>query len=83
MTETSVSHALALMANRIADPRILSAKLVRRRKQKEKCLHCTGMTFRTAFERGREHLEGLEKGNSENALYKHKSDHQEALQGNL
>ena len=35
----------------------------------------TGMTSRTAFERGREHLEGLEKGNSENALYKHKSDH--------
>ena len=33
------------------------------------------MTSRTAFERGREHLEGLEKGNSENALYKHKSDH--------
>ena len=35
----------------------------------------TGMSSRTAFERGKEHLEGLKKCNSENPLYKHKTEH--------
>ena len=35
----------------------------------------TGMTSRSAFERSKEHVEGLNKCHSENALYKHKSDH--------
>ena len=35
----------------------------------------TGITSRSSFERSKEHVEGLNKCHSENALYKHKSDH--------